>query len=63
MDQESHQLLAKEIRKYRERKGDSNRDTRYSSGSFHLLEYDMPCVSIDGTYLDKHTGCPKEKGD
>ena len=51
MDQESHQLLAKEIRKYRERKGDSNRDTRYSSGSFHLLEHDMPFLGIEGIYL------------
>ena len=31
-----------------------NQDTCYSSGSFHLLEYDMPCVSIDGIYLDNY---------
>ena len=57
MDQESHRLLAKEIRKYRERKGDSNRDTRHSSGSFHLLEHDMPCLGIEGIYLRGNNIC------
>ena len=50
--QESHRVL-REKRKNEERKEIGNRDTCYSSGSFHLLEYDMPCVSIDGIYLDK----------
>ena len=47
-------VLAEESNQKGDRKEIGNRDTRYSADSFHLLEYDMPCVSIDGIYLDEH---------
>ena len=53
-------VLAEESRQKGERKEIGNRDTRYSTDSFYLLEYYMPCVSIDGIYLDKHIAKEKE---